>query len=222
MKNLFESIRFIGFGAPLCALRFADGGSGDDEDKDDDKGGKSDSKGKEKDKGKDDSDQQEPEKKYSQVDLDAAVESRLARERRKWEREHPELKKDGGDEKDQKKDDSPADDGSAAKLAAANQKLVQAEAKAVALSLGIKSERVAYAVRMADLSKIDVDDELGVDGEAVKKAIEQVLKDIPELKPAEKADEKKGTGFKVGADGDNSGDDKKVSLKDAVAAYYKK
>ncbi|MGX8702066.1 hypothetical protein [Caproiciproducens sp.] len=210
------------FGIPYYQLRFADGGSGS--------GGEGDDKGDDKkdDSGKDDKDDDKKddsgadEKKYSQADVDAAVESRLARERRKWEREHPAPKKKGeGDKKDQDKDEQPADDGSAAKLAAANQKLVQAEAKSVALTLGVKADRVAYAVRMADLSAIDVDDELGVDSEAVKKAMEQVLKDIPELKPTQEQ-QKKGAGFKVGGDGDSSGGDKKGSLKDAVAAFYKK
>lgn len=209
------------FGVPYYQLRFADGGAGGDgADKGEDKGDGKDDSGKD-DKGDDKKDKGEPEKKFSQDDLDDAVEKRLARERRKWEREHPEAKKTEDDKKDQGKDDKSSDDGSAAKIAAANQKLVQSEAKSVALSLGVKPDRVAYAVRMADLSKIDVDDELGVDGEALKKAIEQVLKDIPELKPTAE-DQKKGAGFKVGADGDKSGEDKKTSLKDAVAAYYKK
>jgi len=209
------------FGVPYYQLRFADGGAGAGDGSGDDgtdKGtDKKDGNGKDGDK---DDDSGADEKKFSQADLDDAVEKRLARAMKKWEREHPEAKKAEDDKKDQGKDDKSADDGSAAKIAAANQKLVQSEAKAVALSLGVKSDRVAYAVRMADLSKIDVDDELGVDGEALKKAIEQVLKDIPELKPTE--EQKKGSGFKVGADGDKSGTDKKVGLKDAVTAYYKK
>ncbi|GEM_PF-5642320 len=209
------------FGIPYYQLRFADGGSGS--------GGEGDDKGDDKkdDSGKDDKDDDKKddsgadEKKFTQADVDDAVEKRLARALKKWEREHPEAKKADEDKKDKDKDKQPADDGSAAKLAAANQKLVQAEAKSVALTLGVKADRVAYAVRMADLSTIDVDDELGVDSEAVKKAMEQVLKDIPELKPTQEQ-QKKGAGFKVGGDGDSSGGDKKGSLKDAVAAFYKK
>lgn len=67
-------------------------------------------------------------------------------------------------------------------LERANARIVQAEAKAVALSLGIKSERVPYALRMADLSDVDVSDEGEPDEAAIKKALETVLKDIPELK----------------------------------------
>lgn len=222
-KKLLGAMRFIGCGVPLMTLRFADGGgsgagAGDKGDGKDGSGAEGEKTGGEKGKGDDKGGEEE--KKFSQADIDDAVEKRLARERKKWEREHPEgSKKAEGDKKDPE-DKQPADDGSAAKIAAANQKLVQAEAKAVALTLGVKADRVAYAVRMADLSKIDVDDELGVDSEAVKKAMEQVLKDIPELKPTE--DQKKGSGFKIGADGDQSGQDKKTSLKDAVAAHYKK
>lgn len=222
MRNKQWKHRILG--VPYYQLRFADGGAGaggDGADKGDGKDGtgKDDSGKEDKGDGKKDPDDA-GDKKFTQDDLDDAVEKRLARERRKWERDHPEAKKAGDEKKDQDKDDKSADDGSAAKIAAANQKLVQSEAKSVALTLGVKSDRVAYAVRMADLSKIDVDDELGVDGEALKKAIEQVLKDIPELKPTE--EQKKGSGFKVGADGNKSDKDKKVSLKDAVAAHYKK
>lgn len=162
----------------------------------------------------------------TQDELDALIEKRLARERHKWEREHPGTKKTGEEQKDQKKDDTAAGDGGAAKIAAANHRLVQSEAKAVALTLGVKPERTAYAVRMADLSHVDVNDELGADGEAIKKAMEQVLKDIPELKGS-RTDDRKTPGFHIGGDGDGSGRDKDgkkagMSYRDAIAAYYKK
>lgn len=66
----------------------------------------------------------------------------------------------------------------------ANRRLVNAEARAVAAELGVESKRISYAVRMADLSEIDVDENGEPDAGAIKSAIEQVLTDIPELKGA--------------------------------------
>lgn len=217
-KKWFNNI----FGVPFFSC-FADGaGSGTDDSGNGDKGDgkKDDSDNDDKGDGKK-SDTGDQEKKFTQADLDAEVTKRLTRAQKKWEREHQEAKKAEDDKNDQDKDGKSADDGSTAKLAAVNQKLVQAEAKAVALTLGVKSDRVEYAVRMADLSTIDVDDELGVDSDSVKKALEKVLNDIPELKTSQEQ-QKKDSGFKIGADGDKSGTDKKVSLKDAIAAHYKK
>ena len=63
----------------------------------------------------------------------------------------------------------------------ANNRVKMAEAKAVAASLGIKPERVQYAVKLADLSDVDVSEDGEPDTEAIKAAVEQVTKDIPEL-----------------------------------------
>lgn len=63
----------------------------------------------------------------------------------------------------------------------ANNRVKMAEAKAVAASLGIKTERIPYAVKLADLSDVDVDDDGEPDAAAIKSAMEQVTKDIPEL-----------------------------------------
>lgn len=103
-----------------------------------------------------------------------------------------------------------------AKLEAANGKLVKAAARAAALELGIPAVRADYAVRMADLTGVRVDDSGDPDAEAAKKAVEKVLTDIPELKGA--------AGFRVGApDADKNGSgNKKMSYHDAVAAHYKK
>lgn len=231
-RKLFDTACFIGGGIPFCALRFADGGGSgtDTDDKPDNTDGKD--KPGTGEKGGDEPNQQEEEKKFTQSDIDDAVEKRLAREKRRWEREHPEVKKDGkgGKPDPDKKTDTPDTDAvkqqAEKQIAAANRKLVQAEAKAVALSLGVKPERVGYAVRMADLGKVDVDDELGADTGAIKKAMDQVLKDIPELKGSQ-TDSKNAPGFKIGGDGDGNGKNKggkntDASYRDAIAAHYKK
>lgn len=81
----------------------------------------------------------------------------------------------------------------------ANKRIVAAEAKVVAVGLGVKSERTDYAVRLADLSKVTVSDDGTVDSAALKAAIEAVLKDLPELKGTGSADP--ASGFRAGSDG---------------------
>jgi hypothetical protein len=67
-------------------------------------------------------------------------------------------------------------------IAKANERLVKTAARAIASELGVTAARVAYAVRLADLSDVTVDDDGEPDEEAIKAAIEQVLDDVPELK----------------------------------------
>lgn len=64
----------------------------------------------------------------------------------------------------------------AAKLA-----LKQMSAKSAAAQLGIKPERVDYAIKLADLSGITVGDDMAVDQEAVQSALKAVLEVVPEL-----------------------------------------
>lgn len=158
----------------------------------------------------------EPEKKFTQEDLDAAVEKRLARERRRWEREQQRqpaapqstLQPVAGAEPATKQPDPPVKptDDTAERLVKANARQVQMAARLAAVELGVPASRAEYAARMADLSKVDVDEVDGPDADAVKKAIGRVLKDIPELKGATRpSDDGKNQqpGIKIGAD--NSG-----------------
>lgn len=77
------------------------------------------------------------------------------------------------------------------RLKAENQ-TVQAQAKTTAINaaattraatLGIKPERIAYALRLADLSGVEVTDGKPDDA-AIKTALEKVVEDLPELKSA--------------------------------------
>ncbi len=157
----------------------------------------------------------EPEKKFTQDDLDDAVEKRLARERRKWEREQksqpaaqqPAAQSTAGaapaaTQQPAAAAASPAvPDETVKQLAAANARQVRLAAKLTAVELGVPATRVEYAARMADLSKVDVDEVDGPDTDAIKKAVTQVLKDIPELKgPAQSTEGGQKPGIKVGAD----------------------
>lgn len=89
-------------------------------------------------------------------------------------------------------------------IAKANAVLIKANAQIQAANLGVKSNKLDYVVKMADLGKVTIDDDGNPDEAAIKEAVEQVLKDVPELK-----DSKETSGFKIGADGnkDKGGDD---------------
>lgn len=193
------------YGIPSIALRFADGGGADPGEGDGDPAGK----------------EGDPTPKtYTQAELDDKISKAVADAVAKAKPPAKEPPKKDPEKKDPPKTD-PKDEHPAAesepdaKLQAATAKLVTASARAAALELGIPADRAAYAVRMADLTGVKIDDNGDPDGDAVKKAVEKVLTDIPELK---------GTaGFRVGAGtpaGKSGG--KRVSYAEAIAAHYKK
>lgn len=75
----------------------------------------------------------------------------------------------------------------------ANQRVINSEARALAASKGVSSERLAYVVRMAELDDVEVDDEGDVDSGALTSAIDRVLEDIPELVTTTDTETKKRT-----------------------------
>jgi len=123
-------------------------------------------------------------KTFTQEELDRLIQQRLQRERKKWEQQlEEERRKAAMTEAERLKAEKEEAERRAKEAeAVANQRLIQAEAKVVALELGIKPERVAYAIRLANLSDVEVDENGQVDTKALKAALEQVIKDIPELK----------------------------------------
>lgn len=78
----------------------------------------------------------------------------------------------------------------------AEQARIELAATQVAMTLGINAKTVQYVLKMADFSKAK-----GTDGKIsednVKAAIEQVLKDVPALKPSTENNE----GFQIGGPG---------------------
>lgn len=82
----------------------------------------------------------------------------------------------------------------------ANRRLVRAEAMTQAVGLGIRSDRVDHAIRLADLSQVEIDDQGHVDEASVRSALEKVLTEIPELKVTN-SDDEGAHGFKVGSPG---------------------
>lgn len=104
--------------------------------------------------------------------------------------------------------------------AAAQQAQIENAATMMAVSLGMDAKTIPYVLKMADLSKV-----MGQDGkindEAMKSALNQVLEDVPALKPQAKG----SSGFvQIGAAGGKppQGSDGPISLKDAVSEALKK
>lgn len=136
-------------------------GSGEGDDQDD---GESDDDGEENDP---------DEKKYSQKDMDNAVEKRLARERRKWKKEQQKNEKhdgngktgDGGEE---------SEDAKARK--AAESRATKAEARVACYEAGVAKESVDDAIALAK-SYMENDENLDLE-----EAIEKVVKKYPHFK----------------------------------------
>ena len=104
--------------------------------------------------------------------------------------------------------------------AAAQQAQIENAATMMAVSLGMDAKTIPYVLKMADLSKV-----MGQDGkindEAMKNALNQVIEDVPALKPQAKG----SSGFvQVGAAGGTppQGSDDPITLKDAVSEALKK
>ena len=197
------------------------GGAEDGEGGDDDKGDKGDGKGETGDAGDgdgskgdgegdgdDEGTKSKPKPKYSQDDMDSAITKRVARERKKWEKDQAEAKKKEQMTEAEKlkaaKDEAEAK--AAESQTIANKKLVRADAKVAAVAAGVKAERVNRFLKLVDLSDVDVDDKTGEpDSDAIKAAITEALEDVPEFKAGD------GKGGESGGDFSSSGSGKKWS-----------
>lgn len=82
----------------------------------------------------------------------------------------------------------------------AEAKLQQA-ATSAALEIGVDPKRMNYVIRLADLSKVTKEDGT-IDADAVKSALNQVLKDVPELMGASN-NTAGNAGFHVGGNANN-------------------
>lgn len=63
----------------------------------------------------------------------------------------------------------------------AKQSLLQISARAAAAQLGVKAERLDYVLKLADLSGVEVGDDMQVDVGKVTAAVQSVLDAVPEL-----------------------------------------
>ncbi|AHV98990.1 scaffolding protein [Paenibacillus sabinae] len=156
-------------------------------------------------------DPQDPPKTFTQDELDRIVADRIARERKKTEKfadyddikaklsefEKSEAERQKAEmsaterleaEKAEalKKAQEAEERGNAA-LTAANQRLVNAEFKALARDANVPADRLAAALKLADLSEVTVDDEGNPQGveDAVKALIEANPYLVAETKPKE-------------------------------------
>lgn len=84
----------------------------------------------------------------------------------------------------------------------AQRALILARAESVAHSMGVKADRVPHAVRLATLKDVQLDEQGNPDDVAIRTALDQVLKEIPELKHSS---EENSSGFKLGAQGQSQG-----------------
>ena len=85
---------------------------------------------------------------------------------------------------------------------------INAKATDIGLDMGVDKNAVGYLIKMADLSKA-VNEKNEISEEEIKKAFEEVLKNVPALK----ASTNSNTGFKVGADNNQSENDKTNMLR---------
>lgn len=192
-----------------------DGGSdsgGSDGDKSKDSGDEnkdkkdSDSDGDKKNKD-DKKDSQNEEKKFTQKDVDKIVKDRLARERKKANDDSNKDKDTNTDisaDKDSKdssgEGDKAQDNEVQMKLETAKAAVLMSTAQIEASKLDIDPNYISQVVKLADLSEIEIGDDMQPDVSAISKAIEQVLKDTPVFKRTEN----NSGGFKVGGSGNNT------------------
>ena len=128
------------------------------------------------------------EKKFTQKDVDDAVKKRLAREKRKWQREQQ--KKASGDGTDGRKkagDDGEEKDNE--KLKEAESRAIKAETRAACFEAGVDKDAIDDVTALAH-AYMEADEDLDLED-----AIEKVVKKYPH--------------FKKGADSSDDADDTK-------------
>ena len=147
------------------------------------------------------------EKTFTQAEVDALIEKRLARERKKYQQTNNGAQQNTDESAAQGTTTVEVDvtedarNQAAVIIAQANQRLIQAIAQSEATKLNINPDYVADAVRLADLSAVKVNDDGTVDTKSVTTALEAVLKRMPILKATT---ETPTGGFKVGGQGGNA------------------
>lgn len=153
-------------------------------------------------------------KLFTQDEVDAMIEKRLARERRKQQQAANSNPEGTGTESQTNNNNNGAatvdvdaqltEDArqqANAIIAQANQRLIQAIAQSEATKLNINPDYVADAVRLADLSGVKVNDDGTVDTKSITSALEKVLERVPVFKTTT---ENSTGGFKVGGQGGNN------------------
>lgn len=142
------------------------GGTGGDGDQEENAGGDDPD-------GEDPDEDGESEKKYTQAEVDATVEKRLAREKRKWQRSQKEQEKQEEDKKEKAEDGEGADKEELKKERNRNQKLTM---RLACYEAGVPKDSVKDVTALAK-SYMEDDEELDFED-----AIEKVLEKYPQFK----------------------------------------
>lgn len=124
--------------------------------------------------GEDSDEDGEPEKKYTQAEVDATVEKRLAREKRKWQRSQKEQEKQEEDKKEE--DGEGPDKEELKKERSRNQKLTM---RLACYEAGVPKDSVKDVTALAK-SYMEEDEDLDFED-----AIEKVLKKYPQFRGEE-------------------------------------
>ena len=150
-------------------------------------------------------------KTFTQAEVNEMIEKRLARERKKYQQTNTATGTTQTQTTDTAVEGAPAAvevdvteearQQAATIIAQANQRLIQAIAQSEATKLNINPDYVTDAVKLADLSKVKVNDDGTVDTKSITTALEAVLTRMPVLKAVSDAP---AGGFKVGAQGGNN------------------
>lgn len=147
----------------------------------------------------------------TQDELDAIIETRLARDRSKTRKDiEKQVRDELKAESDKanlteierlKKDKEDADTKVSDAEKRSNQRIVAADARVIASELGVKADRIPYLLKLVDLSEVTVGEDGEPDSTATRSAIEKILKAMPELKGA--SDGKGGNDIKGNGGGDD-------------------
>jgi hypothetical protein len=138
------------------------------------------------------------EKLFTQADLDAAIEKRLQREKRKAEKEAAKMAEEA-----KAKDDSEEIKALKELLKAKDQRIIKHESEKVAKEMGIENDFIEAALALADFSEVELDNNGGVDAEELKEALKAVIDKYPKFLAAKKEETTKGF-IKAGVEQKNS------------------
>lgn len=157
-------------GSSASSQQQAGADNDDDEDDEKDEGGSGDDRSQER--------------TFTQQELNKIIEKRLRRERKEWERKLEEERRRAQMSESEKLKAEKEEAEQRAKEATerANQRIIRSEAKAIAAEIGVNPKRLDYAVKLADLAEVEVGEDGEPDRDAIREALEKVLKDFPELK----------------------------------------
>jgi len=171
-------------------------------------------------------------KTFTQEDIDRVLKDRLARERKAWDKEQADAKKQAEMSEAEKlkaaKDEAEAKATEA--MSKADAKIIKAEAKVQALAAGVKPERVDALLKLADISSVTIGDDGEPDAKTLKAAVEAALKEYPEFKAGAGTSGRSGDDFSGGTNTDGLTVEKILEMSPAemaknmpaIEAFYKR